>query len=447
MAVIVSGDLQGASGKIGNKVYYQSNGKTVVRSISASNYNSKTVQQLLQRVIIKTVASNYAAMKDIVNHSFQGVKKGADSMAKFSSLNAQYLRDRAAEIVDSGNSLDSFIQFSKLGSKKFIPGALYLSEGTLTQLHPGITAFTVQGSAVATLDLPANTYQSLADRYNLRRGDQLTFVTVEKDAYGEYLFKYSRVILDPRTNDGDAAPMSSALVSDSNAINLPSRRNEGSYYYLGYADGALKFKHINGDVAAVAIIASRKSGSDWFRSTSQFVLSEGVIGSDAVSLLGAIIAAQSTSSSEIYIGGDDLYLNNAGTGGSQGTVEESQSDTPQDTTPYITNTVSLNGASQNVSGGSVTITQAEDSVSNGVSVVINGGNLTSEDADKITIQSSIEGVAIQNKAVNDAGTQISFRVTGYSTLPASFTVKNDGTTWFTVTVNESDDVNAGFDMG
>ncbi len=59
--------MTGATGKIGNVVYYQKNGKTVARQMSSAAYNSKTVQQILQRIIIKTVAANYSRMKDIAS--------------------------------------------------------------------------------------------------------------------------------------------------------------------------------------------------------------------------------------------------------------------------------------------------------------------------------------------------------------------------------------------
>ena len=134
---------------------------------------------------------------------------------------------------------------------------------------------------------------------------------MEKDAYGEYLFKYERVILDPRTADGDAAPMSSPLIVDG-AFGTPSRRNNGEFFSLAYDSEAkqLRWKSINGDVAAVAVIASRKSGSTQFRSTAKFVLNEAVLGSDKCSLLEAIGAAQA-GSTEVYIEEDSaLYLNN-----------------------------------------------------------------------------------------------------------------------------------------
>lgn len=424
MGLIKTGSNLGIQGKVGDRVYYTSNGKTVVRQISAAEYNSKTVQQLLQRVITKTVVNNYSALKDIVNHSFQGVKKGADSMAYFNKINAHYLRDRAAEIVNAGMSLDSFIQFSKLGQKKFVPAALYISEGTLTAVHPSITPFTTAGSAIACLDCPENTYASLANQYNLKRGDQVTLLTVEKDAYGEYLFKYSRIIMDPR-DGGDVAPMSSALIVD-NAINKPSRRNEGYFHYLAYDEAShqIRWKGINGDVAAVAVIISRKSGNDWFRSNAQFLLNEDVIGADKISLLAAIGAAQA-GTTEVYIADDDaLYLNNAGVGGSEGESESSESDTPVDTNPTV-NRVTINGVEQNVSGGNVSV--ATDGQ---VTINVRGNNLTTAMFD-----ASVVGQSDATVNKGEGVGQISLIINEF-TKPATINVTKDGAAWFTLTVTQ-----------
>lgn len=431
MGLITGGSNFGINGKVGDRVYYTSNGKTVVRQISAAEYNSKTVQQLLQRVIVKTVSNNYSALKDIVNHSFQGVKKGADSMAYFSKINAHYLRDRAAEIVNAGMSLDSFIQFSKLGSKKFIPAALYISEGTLTQVHPSITPFTTAGSAIACLDCPENTYASLANQYNLKRGDQITLLTVEKDAYGEYLFKYSRIIMDPR-DGGDVAPMSSALIVD-NAINKPSRRNEGYYYYLAYDETShqIRWKGINGDVAAVAVIVSRKSGSDWFRSNAKLLLNEDVIGADKVSLLAAIGAAQA-GTTEVYIADEDaLYLNNAGVGGSEGDSETSESDTPASTEMTVNPVVNFNGVGQNVSGGNVAITASQGQ---NVTVEISGQNIDAATGEAIGDPNVAgqSGATVQRTYASD-GSKLTFVISNF-TVPATINFDYNTAHWFQLSV-------------
>lgn len=432
MGTLKTGASLGLKGKVGDRVYYTSNGKTVVRQISASEYNSKTIQQILQRVITKTCAVNYSALKDIVNHSFQGIKKGADSMAQFNSLNAHYFRERAAAIVNEGMSLDSFVNFAKLGQSKFVPAAVYVSTGTLVQMHPSITPYAGQGSAIAALACPENTYAALANQYNLKRGDQVTFLTVEKDQFGEYLVKYERIILDPRSGS-DVAPMSSPLIVD-NAFGTPSRRNEGDFFYLAYDDTAkeIRWKGIDGDVAAVAVIVSRKVGSEWFRNNAKFVLNEAVIGADSVSLAAAIAAAQS-GTTEVYLDeSDPLYLNNAGVGGAEGSANPSESDSPESSTPTIAS-VKIDGVTQNVAGGSVAITTANSSVM----INVNGQNLTTDMFD-----AEVVGQAGASVIKGQGAAGINLSINGI-TKPATVNVKKDDALWFTLTVNAPSDGGSG----
>ena len=78
----------GASGKIGNQVYYRtSSGKTGVRE-KVTPKNPKTNAQTLQRVIIAQTGLMYKAFKSICDHSFEGVTMGAKSANKVAGVSA-----------------------------------------------------------------------------------------------------------------------------------------------------------------------------------------------------------------------------------------------------------------------------------------------------------------------------------------------------------------------
>ena len=64
-------EMYGATGKVGNKVYYRINGKTVARE-AVTPKNPKTDLQTLQRVIAAQVTKDYKAFKQICDHSFEG---------------------------------------------------------------------------------------------------------------------------------------------------------------------------------------------------------------------------------------------------------------------------------------------------------------------------------------------------------------------------------------
>lgn len=350
------GNLQsGYVGKLDGQVYYKgADGKTVVRKITIPK-NPKTLAQRVQRVITKTVGDNYKVMKAICDHSFEGKSMGAQCSNRFRQLNMQHCRSRAAYLQEQGISLSTYYNFIGLGTTlKYAPGAMYVSEGSLRQVFAGIDA-----NLVGQVVVNGNTYGDVINALGARRGDQMTFVTVEKDANGIYTFNYARVILDPRNGNG-AAALTEAFV-ENGLINCPNSRNRGAFAGLTVEDDTLKFKLTNGSVIACGIIMSRREGDKWFRSTCQLALSEAGLGDDKLSLLDA-------ASTEEVVALDldsEAYLNNAGEGGSEG----SSSSVPSGpATVVINDNATINGASQSIAGGSVAVSRLS-------SITITGQNL------------------------------------------------------------------------
>lgn len=303
--------LNGAKGKVAGTTIYQSNGETVMRVINRTVKNPKTKAQLIQRIITKTVAKQYSAMKEICDHSFEGVKPGADTMARFRSVNNTILRERIAAAQKAGSKFDEMFNFIPLKSSRFIPVAVQLSEGSLPQVKMAAA------TDFASCEMGnVNTYEGVLSHLGLERGDQLTFVTVEK-INDNYQFNYTRVILDPRENDGSAAPLSTTFIGENNNIVNPSFRNEGSFNTLSFetVDGRVTFS-IKGDtVMAAAVVVSRKVNNDWMRSKAVLMTDEdSYLDGDYISLQEALDLA--IQGSEIYTD-SQRYLNNAGVGGPQ----------------------------------------------------------------------------------------------------------------------------------
>ena len=202
-------EMYGATGRVGNKTYYYANGKTVARTVVTPK-NAKTTAQTIQRVIAAQIAKDYQKFKSIVDHSFEGYTNGFQCMNRFRKINMKNKRMRAAEIQNAGGSLAQFYNFQPIGSMKWVPDATILSQGQLQEIHPTITEDAL-GLAIGKVEVATNTYEGVCAALGAKRGDQLTFVCVCKSQYGEYAMHLARVILDPRTAEGDSAPMSTAL--------------------------------------------------------------------------------------------------------------------------------------------------------------------------------------------------------------------------------------------
>ena len=298
-------DMYGATGKFCNKVFYHRGGKTFVRTITRPK-NPKTEAQSLQRVLLKAVNKTYSKMKEICDHSFEEYDNSFDCMNKFKRVNLKYLREHAATLLDSGQGLDKFYQFSPLRSLKWTPFAAIISEGHLPVVSVGIDA---AGGHKAYVGSPGSTYADFVTAWGLQRGDMVTFVTVQK-CKGEYATEIARLVLDPCNADGSGAPMSTEIVNSEGEFPCSNKMNE-----LNFSTFEFDTDHFNfilgrgGDVVAAGIIGSRENMSgSWLRSNCQLVLNEEGFGSDLCSLAKAV--EYSYKAPEIDME-SELYLNNA----------------------------------------------------------------------------------------------------------------------------------------
>ena len=186
-------------------------------------------------------------------------------------------------------------------------------------------------------------------------------------------------------------------------------------------------------VCSVACIVSREVNKEWKRSFAQMVLSEASIAENGISLARAI--RLSLDGDNITLTDGNAYLNNAGVSGNQSQTSgggSSEEQIEDEAVSFPNNEVAFtaNGSStsNNVSGGSVSVT----------------GPLT-----QMQFPISLNGTAANLKVYNGASE------VGTVTMPAQGTLQWDGnvangntltvkkvidgteTTWFTVSVCES----------
>ena len=298
-------DMYGATGRLGNKTYYQRLGKTIVRTNTRPK-NPKTEAQSLQRVLVKAVNKSYSKLKEVCDHSFEDYKNSFECMNKFKKVNLNYLREHVATLMNSGQGLDQFYQFEPLQSIKWTPFAAIISEGHLPQIAVGIDA---EGGCKAYVNTPGPTYADFVAAWNLQRGDMLTFVTVQKWE-GEYKVFYARLVLDPRDTDGAGAPMTTKIVDNQGVFPCSNRKDELNFSTFTFTDDRFNFVLGQGGImVAAGIIVSRKADDyNWFRSNCQLVLNVASLGPDLCSLAKAVEYSYKTSKIDVE---SNLYLNNA----------------------------------------------------------------------------------------------------------------------------------------
>ena len=383
--------------------------------------NPKTSAQTLQRVLVKVVALAYAMMKAICNHSFEGVTNGFQCMNKFKKVNLRYLRERAATLQSLGQSLNQFYNFMPLQSEKWSPFAAIISQGHLPEVSVGIDA---EGGHKAYVNTPSRTYADFVNSWGLQRGDQVTFVTVQK-RQEKYEVNYARLILNPRNADGSGAPMTTEIVNSEGEFPCSNWKNQ-----LNFSTFEFDTDHFNfvlgrgGDVVAAGIIVSRKDKSGgWFRSNCQLVLNEAGLGSDLCSLAEAVDKSYATYDIDME---SEFYLNNAGSEGTGSTGDVTPSGGGGGVTPgqpsYNT-TATINGVSQSISGGSVTATAPV------TSVTVSGNNLGD-----VTFTAKVDGTGDAINPTSHDANGASF--TGLNVAAGhNLVVYRGGNLWFTITAH------------
>ena len=230
--------LKGSTGKLaGTTLYKGANGETIQREV-VSPSNPKTQAQNIQRIVMSTVGAAYSVMKAICDHSFEGTKKGQETMSLFMSENIQKCRAAIEEMQSQGVAFLNMYSFVPVGMKHaFAPNQYLVAMGSLPRVNTTWIADAESNILYPTIAALANktTYGDIINMLNLKRGDQLTFCTVKQGAtIQESQFNYARVILDP-TDPETFLPLTldTAFLDENGYVNKPSVRNETALLVRG----------------------------------------------------------------------------------------------------------------------------------------------------------------------------------------------------------------------
>lgn len=273
--------LRGAQGKLaGASIAKGADGSTVIREVVTPK-NPQTTAQKIQRIIMATVVQAYSKMSAICDHSYEGLSTGAKCMNRFNQLNANMLRRWVSERIAAGDTAYDILDFCPSGEQRLADNPWIISSGSLPQVVTDVD----QDAQFAAFALPVNTYQGVCDYYGLQRGDQLTLITVEEEAYPNISgsFHFARIILDPMDGQGNQLPMSTQFVGASGVVS-PSLRNETDDLTISYVNSTVQFLHDTDfrNVLLGGVIVSRKENDKWRRSAC--TLSTGQSSSNGVSL-------------------------------------------------------------------------------------------------------------------------------------------------------------------
>lgn len=244
------------------------NGKQVTKDRVTDVKNPRSSMQMKQRAIMATAMRGYSALKEICDHSFEGITYGQKSMNYFVSENARMIRDVAPSVnlsLSKGNSVSN---------------AYIISKGTLPQI-----SVSVSNSKFVT---PLPTYtgsftygQVFSALGATKVGDMITFVALVDNPGANASIYWVRITLtkqnialnvDDNTSQNALDQLTEGVDFETNIDNFSP-----SDFVILINNGDPLGHNIsvsletNGQNASLGIILSRKSDTAWLRSPSKMV--------------------------------------------------------------------------------------------------------------------------------------------------------------------------------
>lgn len=311
-----------ARGKVGSIVFSRLNGRQITRSLAESVKNPRSDGQNVQRAIFATVNAFASAVRDVVDHSWQSTKEGAESVNRFVSINVKKLRSSyisgaAIDLMSKGEGLPYANAYrmsqGSLGLQRLFVGtapagqhfAVYQEEDwegnvdSAAMLQSLIPAF-APGCEIAVVKV----YYNEVEHFHYVTKDRAVFLSDFSGLEGNEIVTAEGITpayLDPnKTTDVDILRIvggnsGNKLLAVSEAIGTTSENNTL--------------------VACSVIISQKDSNGKWIYTTSDMVTVDGW--NDAHSLTAAVNSYGNTAASETT---SDLYLQQSSTEQSDATV-------------------------------------------------------------------------------------------------------------------------------
>lgn len=298
-----------ARGKVGSVVFSRLNGKQITRALAEQVKNPRTDGQNAQRAIFATVTTFAASVRDVVDHSFQSLKEGQESVNRFISVNTKKLREaylagNPVDIMPKGEGLPyaNVYRMSQgsLGLQRLFLGgtpaarkfAVYSEddwEGNVTDaaLLKSILPAFAPGCEVAVIKV----YYNEDEHYHYVRKDRAVFLSSFEGITGDIV----------TANGIAAAYLDPNKTTDSKVLWL-SGGSSGTKY-LAVSEEFVEDTQTGDALVACAVIVSQQIDGKWNYTTSDMMPIAGW--NDAHSLEEAIASYGNSADADKT---SDLYL-------------------------------------------------------------------------------------------------------------------------------------------
>lgn len=261
------------SGSTKTLTFQVNQGRQVTKDRVYDVKNPRTISQMEGRCLMATTSAAYAHMKEIVDHSFEGITYGQNNMSEF--IRRNYALLKAAE-----NAKTQAFGYNAYRDRALYGGKYQISAGTAPSVFQNASMEAAGGSTGTSCQcvIPAGgttssvTVAQFCQANGLVNGDMATFICLYPLADGNGCgFAFIRLtVLDADNTATLSAGLQTAFKVESNkgTPTLSASGNNVSMFVVA-TDGA---KDDSTTSAGCAIIRSRKAANGWLRSTEYLAL-------------------------------------------------------------------------------------------------------------------------------------------------------------------------------
>lgn len=249
-------------GRVGSDVY--SIGKTakgkkqqVVRSLAESVANPQTESQMFGRMIMSTIMQTVAALRPIIDHSFDNVAGKQPNISEFIRRNYALVKADAIAHPASGNKF-GLNKYQEKGTKG---GEYVISAGAVPETAALVSDLS-KGGAVLTLTQSTMTVGGLKAALGISNGDYITVVGCGTDQP----LVYARFYLKENISD------STAITGENISTLFDVETNGTSGLVARDATYKIEFGVLDA-LKSVGTILSVKTANGWEHSNATMVAS------------------------------------------------------------------------------------------------------------------------------------------------------------------------------
>ena len=253
--------------------------------------NPRTESQMMQRALIPIVAASRAALKGLVDHSFEGVAYGDQSLKMFSSLNLKAGALNVASFSPNGYSNPGFanliVSRGTINEDFEITGGRYSSVAIYSCSAEGMLHKAYQaGAPAADLLREVAAWAAGTDVNICKPGTQLTFLTLIQDGALDEpkaalsTFGINRILfpgdntLNTQLEDVNGPwKIKEDVLQNGGEFTLTNSQNDEIHVKLDH--GMLDFTVTpagSKDVAGMAVIVSKYVNNQWKRNNARIAL-------------------------------------------------------------------------------------------------------------------------------------------------------------------------------